>query len=150
MAKYANQWKVVINRMKVEKGTNEPFLCIHTNSIETAARELSGTEFKLYMYFASNANGYELDYSTQHFANIYGCGLTAARDAFKGLQEKGYLVNMGGNQLYFVESVNIHKEDEKRGLKDKSGEIKYYTYKELIEIYGKTADLLWENAIVQE
>lgn len=141
MAKYANQNKVLIKRTIPEKGAKKPFLCIYNENIEDAARELSNTEFKLYIYLVSNSNDYSFDYSPQHFANTYGVGLTASREAWRALIKKGYLTESATNSHYytFTEQPQIKQEPieivkEKRGFHLPDGTIRFFTYKELLEI----------------
>lgn len=163
MAKYANQNRVLIQRTVPQKGTKQPFLCIYNENIENASKELGGVAFKLYIYFATNSNDYSFDYSPQHFANTYGVGLTASRDAFRELIKKGYLTESATNSHYYTFTEQPQKPKatmtlkvEKRGFQTDTGELEWHTMAEVIELYisagytEKDATIAWDRDGVKE
>lgn len=150
---YANQKLIVIHRNIPEKNTKEPYLCIHTDRIETAAKNLNNTAFKLYMYLVCNANNFKLEFSPQFISNTYGISLTSARRAIQELIDAGYVVEESGNRYEFYEvpqkKEKIEFVKEKRAFKMPDGTIRYFTYKEVLEINeGDVAETNadWEGA----
>ena len=59
--------------------------------------------FALYMYFASNANGYRLEISPEAIANAIGMPRSTYYKKFDLLQEKGYIISIGKNSFAFYE-----------------------------------------------
>lgn len=52
----------------------------------------SSAGFKLYMYFATNKNNYNMNLSSNDFCQKANCGIQAYRTAFEELTKKGYLI----------------------------------------------------------
>ena len=96
---YPNQRTVKINREKIKND----FLGIKNANWMAAARNLSASALKLYMYFASNKNGFSLALSPKAIENQIGMARSTYCDQFKILLEKGYLVHAGGNTYEFYE-----------------------------------------------
>ena len=92
--KFPNQKHFKINRnnplaLGAEK---KQFVALYTENVAAASRNISGeVAFKLYLYLAANADNYEFDFSPQHFANIYGVSIDAAKKAVQKLIDAGYL-----------------------------------------------------------
>lgn len=92
--KFPNQKHFKINRnnplaLGAEK---KQFMALYTENVAAASRNISGeVAFKLYLYLAANADNYEFDFSPQHFANIYGVSIDAAKKAVQKLIDAGYL-----------------------------------------------------------
>lgn len=101
MAEYTfpNQKIVRINR---EKASNN-FLGIKNENWYAASRDLGATALRLYLYLASNANGYNLALSPAAIEVDIGIPRSTYRDQFKALVKKGYLVETKGNQYEFYE-----------------------------------------------
>ena len=68
-----------------------------------ASRELGATALRLYLYLASNANGYNLALSPAAIDAEIGMPRSTYHEQFKVLVEKGYLVETKGNQYEFYE-----------------------------------------------
>ncbi|MBE7015222.1 MAG: hypothetical protein E7417_00120 [Ruminococcaceae bacterium] len=60
----------------------------------------------LYLYLASNADGFNLALSPAAIKNAIGMPTTTYRDQLKKLINKGYLVQTGGNSFDFYETPN--------------------------------------------
>lgn len=155
-----NQRRVTVIKEQVEKGTGakRPYLVAYRDNIEKAAQDLTGTAFKVYIYFLSNQEGFEFGYSPQDVANKYGCSADAARDAFNTLVKKGYLVEERHNVFTFNEkkvpaSIALPSTfgDNliKKRFHDEYGNTYDWTFKELLEIgcdgNMETAKELWEG-----
>ena len=101
MAEYTfpNQKIVRINR---EKATSN-FLGIKNENWYAASRNLGATALRLYLYLASNANGYNLALSPAAIQVDIGMPRSTYHDQFKALVDKGYLVETKGNHFEFYE-----------------------------------------------
>ena len=139
-----NQRNVIINR-KDALSSGRQYLAINCDTLAEASRNISGeVPFKLYLYLASNKNGYEFSFSPQHFSNIYGCSIDASRKAFVKLIESNYIINKGNNSFEFFETPQerrprIDIQPERRSYK---GQL--FTYK---EVYEELSDNLMEEEI---
>lgn len=128
-----NQRNVIINR-KDALSSGRQYLAINCDTLAEASRNISGeVPFKLYLYLASNKNGYEFSFSPQHFSNIYGCSIDASRKAFVKLIESNYIINKGNNSFEFFETPQERRprldiQPERRSYK---GQL--FTYKEVYE-----------------
>lgn len=152
MATYANQKTFTINRITPAPGSGKQYISIHTQTLAAAARNLSPVGFKLYLYLASNQNGYEKDYSPRDFANIYGVSIDAARKAPQNLMDCGYLILTHGNKYAFFEepqeiasktSIALPK-CEKRLIPQDDGTEKAMSY---MEVYNELKDNYSEEEI---
>ena len=90
---------VTINR---EKATCD-FLGIKNQNWQYAARDLGAHCLMLYMYLASNANGFNLALSPSAICSSIGMPRSTYRDQFEKLINKGYLIPKGGNSFDFYE-----------------------------------------------
>ena len=80
MAQYANQRTYIIHRINpINKGV--VYLSIAASALANASRILTPTSFKLYLYLATNKDGYSLDFSPKHFSELYGVSYDSARKA---------------------------------------------------------------------
>ena len=128
-----NQRNITINR-KDALSSGRQYLAINCDTLAEASRNISGeVPFKLYLYLASNKNGYEFSFSPQHFSNIYGCSIDASRKAFVKLMESNYIINKGNNSFEFFETPQERRprldiQPERRSYK---GQL--FTYKEVYE-----------------
>lgn len=110
-AQYANQNIYQINREFPKAGANRSFLTIYCDNVYNAFQNLSGeAAIKLYIYLASNKDGYNLNFSPKHFATTCGMSEASARAAAKQLIEKGYLVQDANNHYQFHEVPQITKQ----------------------------------------
>lgn len=139
-----NQRNITINR-KDALSSGRQYLAINCDTLAEASRNISGeVPFKLYLYLASNKNGYEFSFSPQHFSNIYGCSIDASRKAFVKLIEANYIINNGNNSFEFFETPQERRprldiQPERRSYK---GQL--FTYK---EVYEELSDNLMEEEI---
>lgn len=97
MAKYANQKTITIH-----KGKNLGVFCqVPKEALYSAARILSHGAFKLWLYFASNADNYTFDFSFAHADQNLNISKSTRTRAMNELQELGYLVDKGNNHYDF-------------------------------------------------
>ena len=93
---YPNQRNIKINR---ERATAD-FLGIKNNNWQAAARDLGAHALMLYLYFASNADGYMLALSPAAIRQAVGMPPSTYRDQFVKLIDKGYLIQRGNSNTF--------------------------------------------------
>ncbi|MBQ3135031.1 MAG: hypothetical protein IJB75_04390 [Oscillospiraceae bacterium] len=94
-----NQRVVTIHR----EPAKSDFLGIKNENWMSAARDLGAYSTLLYLYLASNANGYSLALSPAAVRSAVGMARSTYHDQFEKLVDKGYLVQTGGNGFDFFE-----------------------------------------------
>ena len=94
-----NQRVITIHR-EVAKSD---FLGIKNVNWQAAARDLGAHAFLLYIYLASNADGYNLALSPAAIRQAIGMARSTYHDQFAKLIDKGYLVAGSGNNYNFFE-----------------------------------------------
>ena len=156
-----NQRIVAIERNMTKKSANRPYMCAYCDVIEAAARTLTPVGFKLYMYFISNQDHYKEAFSSQAFADAYGCSTKSAKEAFNLLISEGYLTLIEGAKASYLFHEEPQKEEapivlpsslaknlqKKRFLDEETGEYYEFTFKELIAACDgdeEAAQQLWE------
>ena len=82
-----------------ERATSD-FLGIKNTTWQYAARDLGAHALMLYLYFASNANGFMLALSPAAIRQAIGMPTSTYRDQFLKLIDKGYLVQRGSSNTY--------------------------------------------------
>ena len=101
-----NQRIVTIHR----EPAKSDFLGIKNENWMTAGRDLGAHALMLYLYLASNANGYHLALSPSAIRQALGMPTSTYRDQFVKLLDRGYLVDAGGNQFDFYEIPQSRRE----------------------------------------
>ena len=91
-----NQRLIAIHR---ERAASD-FLGIKNSNWQAAARDLGAHALMLYLYFASNANGFTLALSPAAIRQAVGMPVSTYRDQFIKLIDKGYLVQRGDSNTY--------------------------------------------------
>ena len=91
-----NQRLIAIHR---ERAATD-FLGIKNSHWQAAARDLGAHALMLYLYFASNANGFMLALSPAAIRQAVGMPSSTYRDQFIKLIDKGYLVQRGDSNTY--------------------------------------------------
>lgn len=98
-ASFPNQRVVKIHREPCSKG----FLQIQNENWQSACRTLRPQAFALYLYFAANADNYELELSQADVTKCLGMPRSTYYDQFRVLVNNGYIVFRGGNGYDFYE-----------------------------------------------
>ena len=110
-----NQRLVAIHRERVASD----FLGIKNSSWQAAARDLGAQALMLYLYFASNANGFMLALSPAAVRQATGMPPSTYRDQFPKLLDRGYLVQRGDSNTYdFYETPQRATHTEKDNTAD--------------------------------
>ena len=115
MYTFPNQRTVTVHR----EAAKSDFLGIKNANWQAAARDLSAQSLKLYLYFASNANGYTIALSPTAIRNAIGMAPSTYHENLPNLIKKGYLVPTGANSFDFFEVPHpAHGSSPKDGLKN--------------------------------
>lgn len=96
---FPNQRMIRIHREPAKKD----FLGIQNEHWQAAARDLGAHATMLYLYLASNANGYTDALSPTAVRQSIGMARSTYHDQFHKLVDKGYLVQGTGNTFDFYE-----------------------------------------------
>ena len=96
---YPNQRIIKINREAVKSD----FLGIKNENWMAASRDLGAHALRLYLYLASNADGFNLALSQRAAENAIGIPRSTYYDQLRVLENKGYLKHVHGNTYEFFE-----------------------------------------------
>ena len=96
---FPNQRIITVHRESAKSN----FLGIKNENWQSAARDLGAHALMLYLYLASNANGYVLALSPVAVRQAIGMARSTYHDQFHKLVDKGYLVPASGNTFEFYE-----------------------------------------------
>ena len=160
MATYSNQRTIVTNKETVEKGSGKirPYTLLFADSVQIAARDLTPTALKLYLYFATQSNNYCFDFSPQRVVDLMGGTTKSYKEAFHLLEEKGYISFIEGNKYEFhtkQEKIidlpdSLGDELVKRKFRNtKTGELVEMTFEDVLEKCKgdeERAKKIWEGA----
>lgn len=140
MKTYPNQ-KVI----HIQKGTYEDnFLQVGNDEWQRAARELTGSAFKLYLYLAGNRDGYDLALSQKAVEDATGLSKNTYHRAVEELETKGYLSFVKGNAYAFSTSpseVSTQNGDiPKIGIYPKWGEVSTQNGEDTLPKMGREID----------
>lgn len=94
---FPNQKVVIINKPNYENN----YLSIGNDEWVDASKKLSPNSFKLYLYLASNKDGYKMALSKQAVMNLLDISKDSYIRGVKDLIEHQYLVNIKGNNYNF-------------------------------------------------
>ena len=97
---YPNQRVIHINR----EAAKSDFLGIKNTNWQAAARDLGAHALMLYMYLASNADGYNLALSPAAIRQAIAMPHSTYQDQFVKLIDRGYIVQESGNVYNFYET----------------------------------------------
>lgn len=97
---YPNQRMIKIHRESAKRD----FLGIMNENWQAAARDLRPHALLLYLYLASNADGFTLALSPAAVREAVGMARSTYADQFQILIDKGYLVLSHGNTYEFFET----------------------------------------------
>lgn len=99
MYTFPNQRVVTVHR----EPAKSDFLGIKNANWQAAAKDLGAQTLMLYLYFASNANGYTLALSPTAIRNTIGMPPSTYHENLPKLMKKGYLIPTGTNSFDFFE-----------------------------------------------
>lgn len=96
---YPNQRIVKIHREEVHSN----FLGIKNENWQAASRDLGAHGLRLYLYFAANANNFQIVLSPAVIQKELGVPRSTFHDQFHILENKGYIRHIQGNIYEFFE-----------------------------------------------
>lgn len=96
---FPNQRTIKIHR----EAAKRDFLGIKNENWQAAARDLGAHSLMLYLYLASNADGYNIALSPVAVRQAIGMARSTYHDQFHRLVDKGYLIPANGNTFEFYE-----------------------------------------------
>lgn len=105
MMTYPNQKVIHINKKKY----NGNFLQVGIEEWQEAFKELKPSSFAIYLYLASNADGFDLALSQKAVENALGIKKSAYHNAITELRDKGYITIIQGNVEAFNTTPQVHK-----------------------------------------
>ena len=113
-----NQRVITTHKEKCGKDKENFYTIINLFALESAASNLSGSAFKLWIYLAKNQDRYKIALSRVDTMRFCGFSKNTYTAAFGELVDKGYLIQRDNNTYYdFYEKpqeetiiVKIHKE----------------------------------------
>ena len=111
---FPNQRTIKVNREVARRD----FLGIKNDNWQAAARDLGAHALMLYMYLASNADGYNLALSPVAVRQAIGMARSTYHDQFHKLVDKGYLVPSTGNTFEFYEVPKAAAQTKKEVSED--------------------------------
>ena len=97
---YPNQRVINIHR----EAAKSDFLGIKNTNWQAAARDLGAHALMLYLYLASNADGYNLALSPAAIRQAIAMPRSTYQDQFVKLIDRGYIVQESGNVYNFYET----------------------------------------------
>ena len=93
MTTYPNQKVIHINKNKYTAN----FLQVGIDEWQTAFKKFTPSAFAVYLYLASNADGFDLALSQKAIENALGIKKTAYHTAIEALKKEGYIEVLQGN-----------------------------------------------------
>ena len=93
MTTYPNQKVIHINKNKYTAN----FLQVGIDEWQTAFKKFTPSAFAVYLYLASNADGFDLALSQKAIENALGIKKTSYHDAIEALKKEGYIEVLQGN-----------------------------------------------------
>ena len=106
-----NQRLIYIHKDNKQK---DPFVALNVDIMKTVYCDLKNAyTFYLYLCLCANRNGYKVEFSPKGIAVRFGLHENTARDHFKKLIQKGYLVPpAAGHNIYnfYAEPQNIKEQ----------------------------------------
>ena len=136
----------------IQKGTYEDnFLQVGNDEWQKAARELSGSAFKLYLYLAGNKDGYDLALSQKDVESTTGLSKNTYHRVVEELETKGYLSCAKSNVYTFSTSPSevspqngyipkMGTTQNREGISPKLGEVSTQNGESILPKMGREID----------
>lgn len=147
---FQNQKKVITEKETPKGSTGKQYITIYTDTLQAAAKDLTYSAFKVYLWFIANKNGYEDVFSPKLISDAFGGDMGTIRDAFKVLVDKNYITLRPGSKATYIfhdKPVREIKTAEVRSFKLENGEAIKLTYAQLLNQYcdgdADAADAIW-------
>lgn len=106
-----NSWqkKIVVHKVpfKKEDDKNNIYGTINREAMYKSLELLNFVEFKVYMFIATNKDGYDFKLSTKYISNKIRTDQRNVQRAMNGLLEKGFLIKNENGGFDFYEDKNL-------------------------------------------
>ncbi len=102
MYTFPNQYTIKIHK----KSYNRDFLQIGIDEWQEASKVLTPSAFKIYLYLASNADGYNMALSKQDIKDKLGISFSRYYEAISLMRKLHYICSDGSNNLQFFLTPN--------------------------------------------
>lgn len=93
-----NQKTVSVNKEPTDR--NHLYMCINLDALQSAMKDLTPAQLKVWMYFAKNQNNYVFELSSVAVCGFCNISDKTYREAIKTLVEKRYLVKRESSKMY--------------------------------------------------
>lgn len=103
MTTYPNQKVITVNKDIHDKDSQ--FLQVKNINWQTACQNLTYSAFKIYLYMASNKDGYRFALSYEAINELIPMNRKTYDKCIIELKECGFLVNKKGNEWTFYEAI---------------------------------------------
>ena len=118
---YPNQKIVTVHKAPADK--DHFYGILNKEALFNACRELTSNELKVFLYAATNQQGYQMALSTTDIAAQVGSTVDGIRTAIRGLVKKGYMEQDHGNYYTFYELPHDEKPNDQNHHDDKNSAI---------------------------
>ena len=142
----SNQKTVKVKKEPCNK--DNYYTTINLNALSSAAKQLSGDAFKMWVYFSKNQNNYEFNLSSQHAIESFSLSKRRYDNAIKELTTLGFLVDTNTdpdeviNRWTFYEDPLTNKEDKPLQQNDTSLEKKEYKPSSTVDTRNNTENTI--------
>lgn len=114
MKTYANQKVITINKIRVNK--ENTYMTIKKECLLNAIVGLSHNELKIYLYLASNQNGFKMALSSSDISDKLNIHVRNVQIAINALIDKKYIKQQQGNQYVFCDTPMQADDDASKTL----------------------------------
>ena len=144
MTTYPNQKVIHINKNKYTAN----FLQVGIDEWQTAFKKFTPSAFAVYLYLASNADGFDLALSQKAIENALGIKKTAYHTAIEALKNEGYIEVLQGNIEVFhtapvrkcePETINAKNRKNRKNLNDNVND----NENENVKVNGNSTAINW-------
>lgn len=97
---FPNQRMIKINTMYVDTNSERNSFILYKDVTFEAMRKLKPSTFKVWLFLASNKNGYNLEYSPAYLEKVIDISPQTAKNAFDELREKKYIISTKNNYIF--------------------------------------------------
>ena len=104
--------------IKIHKSNkqNDPFVSLNLDTMANVYKDLGNAyAFYFYLCLCGNADGFNLEFSPQHFKDRFGLPISTTHDQFKKLVEKKYLIPKNENSNiydFYYEPEHLKEENQ--------------------------------------
>ena len=94
-----NQKTIKITKENCDK--HNKYTMINLDALQMAMRDLTNAQFKVWLFLAKNADGYDLELSPAEAAYYWGIKKNTMQETIRLFTKRGYLIPVNGSHTYF-------------------------------------------------